>query len=261
MKKFDGKVCVVTGGALGIGRCIAREFARQGAKAAFIDVDNRSGEENLAYIKKNGGDGLFFHGDVGEETVLRSFAEKVIDTYGKIDFLINNACISKNGVLSGCSYDDFNYVLRVGVSAPYMLTQLLMPYFSQGGSIINIASTRALMSQSDTESYSAAKGGIMALTHALAVSLRGKVRVNAISPGWIDTGYYHDENYIPEYSSGDIKQHLVERVGEPKDIAKVAMFLCDEENSFITGENITVDGGMTKLMIYNSDEGWEYRAE
>ena len=152
MKKFDGKVCVVTGGALGIGRCLTREFARKGAQVVFIDINKNAGEENLSYIKENGGKAIFYHGDIGEEEVLNSFAQTVVQTYGKIDYLINNACISKNGILSGCSYDDFNYVLRVGVSAPYMLSQLFMPYFSQGGSIINIASTRALMSQSDTES-------------------------------------------------------------------------------------------------------------
>lgn len=255
---FDGKICVVTGGAMGIGRCITREFARHGAKIAFIDVNYTAGQENLSYITERGGCGLFYHGDIGEEAVLNSFAEKVIETYGKVDYLINNACISKNGILSGCGYDDFNYVLKVGVSAPYMLAKLFVPYFTQGGSIINIASTRAFMSQADTESYSAAKGGILALTHALAVSLRGKIRVNSISPGWIDTGYYHDENYVAIHTDEDKKQHLVGRVGEPMDIARVAMFLCNEENDFITGENITVDGGMTKLMIYNGDEGWEY---
>lgn len=261
MKRFDGKVCVVTGGALGIGRCLTREFAREGAKVAFIDINKSAGEENLSFIKEKGGQAIFYHGDIGEEKTLKSFTETVIDTYGTIDYLINNACISKNGILSGCSYDDFNYVLRVGVTAPYMLAQLFMPYFTPGASIINIASTRAFMSQSDTESYSAAKGGIIALTHALAVSLKGKVRVNSISPGWIDTGKYYDENYVPQYSDADIKQHLVERVGDPMDIARVAMFLCHEENSFITGENITVDGGMTKLMIYSGDEGWEYRGK
>ncbi|MFY9176833.1 MAG: SDR family oxidoreductase [Caldicoprobacterales bacterium] len=261
MNRFEGKVCVVTGGALGIGRCLTREFAKEGANIAFIDINKSAGEENLLFIKEKGGNAIFYHGDIAEEKTLNSFAETVINTYGKVDYLINNACISKNGILSGCSYEDFNYVLRIGVSAPYMLSKLFMPYFSQGASIVNIASTRAFMSQSDTESYTAAKGGILALTHALAVSLKGKVRVNSISPGWIDTGEYYNESYTPEYSSGDTKQHLVGRVGKATDIARAAMFLCDQENDFITGENITVDGGMTKLMIYSGDEGWEYKEE
>ncbi|NSB15497.1 NAD(P)-dependent dehydrogenase (short-subunit alcohol dehydrogenase family) [Clostridium beijerinckii] len=114
------------------------------------------------------------------------------------------------------------------------------------------------MSQSDTESYTAAKGGILALTHGLSVSLSNKVRVNSISPGWIDTGSYYDEEYVPKYSESDLLQHPSGRIGNPKDIARAAMFLCNEENSFINGENINIDGGMTKLMIYNDDNGWRY---
>jgi len=255
---FAGKVCVVTGGALGIGRCITREFAKAGAKIAFIDINKQAGEENCNYIESNGGECLFFHGDIAQEATLRSFVDEVVKRYGKIDYLINNACISKKGILTPCSYEDFNYVLRIGVSAPYMLTQLFLPYFNPGASIVNISSTRAMMSQANTESYTAAKGGILALTHALAVSLAGKVRVNSISPGWIDTGKYYDENYVPKHTEADKKQHPSGRIGKPEDIARVAMFLCHEDNSFITGENITVDGGMTKLMIYNGDDGWQY---
>lgn len=253
---FNGKTCVITGGAKGIGRCLTREFAKRGAKVAFVDMDQKAGEENLAFIISQGGDGLFFHGDIGEESTLHQFADAVIDKYRNIDYLINNACLSKKGILSKCSYDDFNYVLRVGITAPYMLSQLFLQYFNKGASIVNISSTRAYMSQPDTESYSAAKGGISALTHALAVSLAHKVRVNSVSPGWIDTGAYYDENYVPEYSEGDEKQHLSGRVGEPMDIARMVMFLCDERNSFINGQSINVDGGMTKLMVYHNDYGW-----
>ena len=124
--------------------------------------------------------------------------------------------------------------------------------------MVNISSTRAWMSQGDTESYSAAKGGISALTHALAVSLAGKVRVNCVAPGWIDTGAYHDPSYLPQYTPADTSQHPSGRVGNPMDIVRAVLFLCDEENSFIDGETITVDGGMTKRMIYDGDEGWSY---
>ena len=282
MMNFEGKVCVITGGAKGIGRCLCWEFAKRGAKIAFIDIDKKAGEETLAAIKKyeiqylkekrcssEGGrpqeadipaesGSLFFWGDIAEERVLRDFADTVIKTFGKIDYLINNVCISKKGILTPCSYDDFNYVLRVGITAPYMLSQLFLSHFSKGGSIVNISSTRAFMSQADTESYTAAKGGISALTHALAVSLAHKVRVNSVSPGWIDTGAYYNENYVPKHSKADMEQHLSGRVGKPEDIAQVVMFLCHEDSGFITGENITVDGGMTKLMIYSGDEGWEY---
>ncbi|NMB97261.1 MAG: SDR family oxidoreductase [Clostridiaceae bacterium] len=253
---FAGKVCVITGGAKGIGRCLTREFAKRGAKIAFIDMDKKAGEENRAFIESQGGEAFFFPGDIAEESVLTSFAEAVIKKYKKVDYLINNACLSKKGILSKCSYDDFNYVLKVGITAPYMLSRLFLPYFNKGASIVNISSTRAYMSQPDTESYSAAKGGISTLTHALAISLAHKVRVNSVSPGWIDTGAYYDENYAPQYSEEDEKQHPSGRVGEPMDIARIVMFLCNEENSFINGQNITVDGGMTKLMIYHGDHGW-----
>ena len=201
---------------------------------------------------------MFFHGDVAEEASLQNFVAQVIEKYGKVDYLINNACLTRNGILSKCSYDDFNYVLRTGITAPYFLSLLLLPHISKGGSIINISSSRALMSQSDTESYTAAKGGITALTHALAASLAGRVRVNAVSPGWIDTGSYHDSNYVPSHSPSDYKQHTVGRIGEPLDIVRAVFFLCSEENSFINGQNLIIDGGMTKLMIYHGDEGWTF---
>jgi NAD(P)-dependent dehydrogenase (short-subunit alcohol dehydrogenase family) len=256
--RFKDKVCVITGGANGIGACMVKEFAKGGARTAFIDIDRAGGERMLENILSSGGTGMFFHGDIADENVLKAFAEKVIKEYHKVDILINNACISRRGILSGCSYDDFNYVLKVGIAAPYMLTKLFCDYFADKGSVVNIASTRAFMSQCDTESYSAAKGGIIALTHALAVSLSGRVRVNSISPGWIDTNANTDPDYEKCHSRGDRLQHPAGRVGNPMDIARAVMFLCDEENGFITGENLTVDGGMTKLMIYHNDYGWTF---
>jgi NAD(P)-dependent dehydrogenase (short-subunit alcohol dehydrogenase family) len=255
---FQNKICVVTGGAKGIGLCILKEFAKNGAKIAFIDLDREAGEEVSECVRSNSGDVLFTCGDIAEKEVLQSFTAEVIRKYGNIDYLINNACLSRKGILSGCDFEDFNYVLKVGVTAPYMLSKLFMNNFNKGGVIVNISSTRALMSQADTESYTAAKGGISALTHALAVSLAGKVRVNSISPGWIDVNANSDINYDAHHSIPDKMQHLVQRVGKPMDIAKTVMFLCDEENGFITGENITIDGGMTKLMIYHGDHGWNY---
>lgn len=255
---FKNKICVVTGGANGIGFCIINEFAGMGAKVAFVDLDKTAGEHALANIKANGGEGLFFCGDVAEESVLIGFAKEVINTYGGIDYLINNACLSHRGILSGCGFDDFNYVLRVGVTAPYMLSKLFYNNLNKDGAIVNISSTRASMSQEDTESYTAAKGGISGLTHALAVSLAGKVRVNSVSPGWIDTSANFNEKYEENQSTADKKQHPVKRVGRPIDIVRAVMFLCDGENGFITGENITVDGGMTRLMVYSGDNGWKY---
>jgi NAD(P)-dependent dehydrogenase (short-subunit alcohol dehydrogenase family) len=147
--------------------------------------------------------------------------------HGKVDYLINNALPLMKGI-SECSYEEFNYTLRVGVTAPFYLTKLFLPHFTPGAAIVNISSSRDRMSQPQTESYTAAKGGIAALTHALAVSLGGKVRINSISPGWIDTAY-------TEYTGADAAQHPAGRVGNPLDIANMVLYLCSDKAGFITG--------------------------
>lgn len=232
---FKNKIAVITGGAQGIGRCIADEFRKLGASVCIIDKQPNE----------------YFVGDISSEQVLRDFAGKVIAEYGRIDYLINNAIPLSKG-LNACTYDEFNYALRVGVTAPFFLTKLFMPYFGKGAAIVNISSSRDRMSQPDTESYTAAKGGIAALTHAMAVTLAGKVRVNSISPGWIDTSYR-------EYAGPDASQHPAGRVGNPMDIANMVLFLCSEKAGFITGENVCIDGGMTRQMIYHDDYGWELK--
>jgi len=230
--QFKDKVVVVTGGARGIGKAIADSFAAEGAKVCIIDkLENP-----------------YFTGDIAVQDVLEQFAAKVLTEHGHVDCLINNAMQSMKG-LSECSYEEFNYALRVGVSAPFYLTKLFSDYFAPGASIVNISSSRDRMSQPQTESYTAAKGGIAALTHALAVSLSGKVRVNSISPGWIDTAY-------TKYEGPDATQQPAGRVGDPMDIANMVLYLCSDKAGFITGENIAIDGGMTKLMIYHGDHGW-----
>ena len=229
---FQGKIAVVTGGAHGIGRAIAQEFQRAGTQVCVIDVTENP----------------YFVGDIGEKSVLEAFAQKVIAQYGRVDYLINNAPPLVKG-LDDCTYEEFDYALRVGVTAAFYLTKLFAPYFAPGASVINISSSRDRMSQPQTESYTAAKGGISALTHALAVTLREKARVNSISPGWIDTEYQ-------EYQGPDAVQQPVGRVGNPMDIAHMALFLCSEKTGFITGENICIDGGMTRQMIYHNDFGW-----
>lgn len=252
------KTAVITGGAAGIGKCLVKTMAEHGMTVVFIDNDRPRLEQTEAEMKGRGFDVAAFHGDISEEAVLQAFAKFVQKRHPDgIDLLVNNACISKQGLLSGCTFDDFNRVLMIGVSAPYFLTKLFMTSFKTNASIVNIASSRAFMSQKDTESYTAAKGGILALTHAMAVSLAGRVRVNSISPGWIDTGTYYDETYQPDYSPSDSAQHPSGRVGTPEDIARAVLFLADAQNSFITGENIVIDGGMTKHMIYHNDHGWK----
>jgi len=229
---FTGKVAVVTGGANGIGKCIAEELRKAGAVVEIID--------------KAPGD--HFVGDIADQQVLERFASDVIARHGHVDILINNALPIMRGI-DDCSYEEFAYALAVGVTAPFYLTKLFAPHFAKGASIVNISSSRDRMSQPQTESYTAAKGGIAALTHALAVSLAGRVRVNSISPGWIDTAY-------TVYEGPDAVQQPAGRVGNPMDIANMALFLCSDKAGFITGENICIDGGMTKLMVYHGDHGW-----
>ena len=229
---FQNKIVVVTGGARGIGKCIREHFEAAGATVCVIDL-----------LKND-----YFVGDLAEKEALERFAAKVIADYGKVDFLINNAAPMMCGLSNG-SYEDFEYALRVGVTAPFYLTKLFAPYFAEGASIVNISSSRDRMSQPQTESYTAAKGGISALTHAMAVSLAGRVRVNSISPGWIDNAY-------TVYEGADAIQQPAGRVGNPPDIANMVLYLCSDMAGFITGENICIDGGMTKLMIYHGDHGW-----
>lgn len=229
---FKNKVAVITGGANGIGKVTAEEFRKAGASVCIIDKEANS----------------CFTGDLADKETLIRFKDKVISEYGHIDYLINNALPLMKGI-DECSYEEFNYALHVGITAPFYLSKLFLPYFAPGASIINIASSRDRMSQPNTESYTAAKGGISALTHALAVSLAGKARVNSISPGWIDTDF-------KEYTGPDALQHPVHRVGNPLDIANMILYLCSDKAGFITGENICIDGGMTKQMIYSDDFGW-----
>lgn len=229
---FRDKIAVITGGCHGIGLAAARAFRREGAVPVVIDVNP----------------GADFVGDVGDRETLERFADRIKEKYGRVDFLINNAPPVMRGI-DDCTYEEFERALRVGVTAPFYLTKLLLPLFPAGSAVVNISSSRDRQSQPQTESYTAAKGGIAALTHAMAVSLGPKIRVNSVSPGWIDTEYR-------VYDGPDALQQPAGRVGNPDDIAELILFLCSEKAGFITGENICADGGMTKLMIYHGDHGW-----
>ena len=223
---------MVTGGAHGIGKCVVDEFRKNNDTVEVIDIK----------------EGNHFVGDISKKEVLEAFATEVIKKYGRVDCIINNAIPLMKG-LDNCTWEEFQHALSVGVTAPFYLVKLLSPYLSNGASIVNISSSRDRMSQPQTESYTAAKGGIAALTHALAISLSGKARVNSISPGWIDTEH-------KEYEGADALQQPAGRVGNPMDIANMVLFLCSEKAGFISGENICIDGGMTRQMIYHNDNGW-----
>ena len=231
---FENKIAVVTGGASGIGRCIAAQFEKEGAIVCIIDV-----KDNPSYV-----------GDISDPAILEDFARFVVEKHGHVDYLINNALPPMHG-LNTCTWEQFNYALRVGVSAPFYLTKLFASYFAPGAAIVNISSSRDRMSMPQTESYTAAKGGVAALTHAMAVSLAGKVRVNSVSPGWIETS-------DTIWEGPDALQQPVGRVGNPTDIANMVLYLCSDQAGFITGENICVDGGQTRLMIYHNEHGWQY---
>ena len=229
---FENKVVVLTGGAQGIGKCIAECFEREGASVHIIDKQQ----------------GSWFVGDLANKATLERFAADVISKSGTVDVLVNNAMPLFKGI-DECTYEEFAYAQAVGVVAPFYLAKLFKDNFSDGASIVNISSSRDRMSQPQSESYTAAKGGIAALTHALAASFAGRVRVNSISPGWIDT-----TGNI--FVGPDALQHFSGRVGNPMDIANMVLYLASDKAGFITGENICIDGGMTRNMIYHNDFGW-----
>ena len=237
MKEFEGKTAVITGGAQGIGRCIAEAFEKEGTAVEIIDIQ----------------EGDWYTGDISDPAVLEQFVSYVIGKHGHIDYLINNALPKMKGIHE-CSYEEFMNALAVGAAAPFYLTKLFLPYFNENAAVVNISSSRDRMSQPETESYTAAKGAISAMTHAMAVSLGPRIRVNSVSPGWIDTSFR-------VYEGTDALQQPAGRVGNPMDIANMVLYLCSQKAGFITGENICIDGGMTKLMIYHNDHGWTYSGE
>lgn len=230
--RFKNKVVVVTGVAHGIGQAIVEDFRKEGAVVEVIDKTP----------------GTYFVGDIGNKETLEAFSSYVLEKHSHIDYLINNALPIMKGI-DECSNEEIQYALSVGVTAPFYLTKLFKNSFNKDAVIVNISSSRDRMSQDNTESYTAAKGGIAALTHALMMSLRGHVRVNSISPGWINT---HGNTY----TGSDAYQQPTGRVGNPQDISSMVLFLCSPQASFINGENICIDGGMTKQMIYHEDAGW-----
>lgn len=238
------KVVAITGGAQGIGRAIALLFAQEGYAVSIADIHKEAGFEVIRMIHQQGGKALFVNTNIANEEDVKKWMKLTLEDLGGIDILINNAGISIGGSMLDLSLDDFDRVISVNLRGTFICSKYAAKHMCKNnkGIIINIASTRALMSEAHTEAYSSSKGGILALTHAMAVSLgEYGIRVNAISPGWIEAG---------DHSDKDRKQHPVGRVGKPEDIAQACMFLSNENAGFITGQNIVIDGGMTVKMIY-----------
>ncbi|MGL6175324.1 MAG: glucose 1-dehydrogenase [Cellulosilyticaceae bacterium] len=251
--EYFGKVVIVTGGGQGIGACIATEYAKKQATVIIAEIDEEAALEVKEQIERAGGNCRVLVTDVASEESIKQMVEQVAERYGKIDILINNAAISSEGTLFTRSVTSFEEVLKVNVVGPYMCAKYCVPLMmGEGCSIVNIASTRAFMSEPHTEPYSASKGAIVSLTHSLATSLAHKVRVNCISPGWIDVSEWKKkkDRKFTRLTEKDHGQHLVGRVGTPEDIAQGVLYLTSEHAGFITGANLVIDGGMSVKMIY-----------
>ncbi len=245
---FTKKTVIVTGAGKGIGKGIALAYAKKGANVIVAEMEEREGTKTVQIIKEQGGEALFVQTDVRRERDIISLMQAANQAYGRIDILINNAGISVFKPLFELPIEEWDDVIQTNLRSVFLGSREAAKYIRQneeGGAIVNIASTRAMMSEPNSEAYAATKGGIVALTHALAASLSNdRITVNAISPGWIETGDYS------KLSSMDHEQHFSKRVGKPEDIAQACLYLTARENDFVTGINLVVDGGMTRKMIY-----------
>ena len=257
MLNFKNKTAIVTGGGQGIGKAVVQAFSHHEANVVIVDRDAEAGQEVAEWLINKGGrrESLHFIScDVSKEEEVRSMTEETVSKFGRIDYLINNAGISKFKPFAELTVEEWDEVLNTNLRGAFLCTKFAAPHLkeSRKGSVINIASTRALMSEPHSEAYAASKGGLVALTHALAISMGPDVRVNAISPGWIEVRDWKKKSKKEQvtHSVSDHKQHPAGRVGEPEDIGRAVVFLCSGEAGFITGQNIIIDGGMTRKMIY-----------
>lgn len=252
-KRFDGKVCIVTGGARGIGAAIAYRLGLEGCRVAIIDIDENAASYRVKDFREKGIEAIYLKADVSIETEVARAIEAIYSRYGAINILVNNAGIGFSGKeLEQQSYDEWRRVIDVNLTGIWICSKHAVKYMKNScGVIINIASTRAIQSEPNTEPYSASKGGVVALTHAMAISLaKYRIRVIAISPGWIDTSEWQIPPKKPELTSLDNLWHPAGRVGKPEDIAAIVAFLASDEAAWITGINIVVDGGITSKMVY-----------
>lgn len=249
---MSNKTAIVTGGAQGIGKAIAQRLLQNGMSVVIADIDDDAGTQAVEDLCSHGTI-HYFRADVADEQMVASLVKRTADTLGGIDLLVNNAAASCGKPISDLTREEWDRVLAIALTGPMLCAKHCAPHLKErGGSIINIASTRAFMSEPNTEAYSAAKGGLVALTHALAVSLGPEVRVNCISPGWIDTRDWRKKGAPPPepLTDEDHSQHPAGRVGRPEDIAALVAFLASTDSGFMTGTNLIVDGGMTRKMVY-----------
>jgi NAD(P)-dependent dehydrogenase (short-subunit alcohol dehydrogenase family) len=246
------RTAVITGGGQGIGKVTAKELLKENIQVAILEIDGEAGEETSRGIDLPD-QFLFIQTDITKENEVKYAIERIIEKFNSLDILINNAAIAINKPIDQLCLDEWERVIKVNLTGAFLCTKYALPYLKKSrGAIINLCSTRAFMSEPNTEAYSASKGGIYAFTHAMAMSLGPDIRVNCISPGWIDVTPYQKNSKREkiDLSAEDHLQHPVGRVGNPKDISSMIRFLIDEKNSFITGQNFIIDGGMTRKMIY-----------
>ena len=251
---FTNQTALVTGAGQGIGRAVSEALLKSGARVWLVDCDAEAGTEACAELAAHG-PVEFVLTDIADADAVEALSQRVA-AEGGLDLLVNNAAVMLRKPINEVDPKEWQRVLDVNLTGPFLCSRAFAPMLStRRGSIVNIASTRALMSEPHTESYTAAKGGLVALTHALAQSLGPAVRVNCISPGWIDVSPLakRSRRQLVELSEQDHAQHPVGRVGQPADIAAMVLYLASTEAGFISGENIVVDGGMTRKMIYREE--------
>ncbi len=248
---MERDVIALTGGAQGIGKAITISFLNDDFAVSLIDNDREAIEELKNEL--NNENLLAFHGNVSDEKDIKDWVKLTIENFCTVNTLINNVAVSINKPITELSYEEWKYVINVNLSSIFLTVKYFSTHLAKSrGSIINVASTRAFQSEKNTEAYSASKGGVVSLTHALAISLGPDIRVNCISPGWIDTSNWKKKSLHQQLNlkQEDHLQHPCGRVGKPEDIVNMVKFLISKENDFITGANFIVDGGMTKKMIY-----------
>lgn len=253
MNRFKDKVCVVTGGARGIGAAIAYRLGLEGCSVAILDIDKAAGEYRINEFKSKGIEAIFIHADVSNEDQVSKAMDLVYRKYSSLNILVNNAGVGYSGkYLEEQTFEEWRRIIDVNLTGAWLCSKYAVKYMKKtGGVIINIASTRAFQSEPNTEPYSASKGGLIALTHSLAISLaRYRIRVLAISPGWIDTSVWQVPSATQKLTPLDHAWHPTGRVGKPEDIASLVAFLASDEASWITGINIIIDGGVSTKMVY-----------